>query len=106
MLSSFEENTPPVVIFPENYYHHSDSNKSTQKSGMKKQVSFDDSITDSVEAKFSQRGLSYHSLLTGADCGSLTPTTNMSTISVGKQPSYRIIIFMWTYLVIFALFDT
>ena len=109
MLSSFEENTPPVVIFPENYYHQPEANNS-RKSEMKKQVSFDDSITDSVEAKFSQLnfkdGLTYHSLVLATDSGSYTSTTNMSAISVGKQPSYRIIIFMWAYSLLFALFDS
>ena len=116
MLSSFEENTPPVVIFPENYYHYSHQYEfnSPRKSGMKKQVSFDDSITDSIEAKFSQlnykEGLVHHSVLTRqSDSESLTLTTNMSTtmstMSTGKKPNYRIVIFMWSFSLLFALFD-
>ena len=121
MLSSFEENTPPVVIFPENYYHQYDVNdaldsnlvNSQRKSGMKKQVSFDESITDTVEAKYARlnyrEGKVYHSMVSGSrqsDSESLTLTTNMSTMSVEKQPNYRIIIFMWSFSLFFALFDT
>ena len=80
---------------------------------MKKQVSFDESITDTVEAKYAQLNYRevtvYHSMVSGSrqsDSESLTLTTNMSTISMEKQPNYRIIIFIWSFLLFFALFDT
>ena len=84
-----------------------------RKSEMKKQVSFDDSITDTVEAKYVQlnfkEGKMYHSMVSGSgqsDSESLTLTTNMSTMSLEKQPNYRIISFMWAFSLFFALFDT
>lgn len=120
MLSSFEENAPPVVIFPENYYHDDEDDDAqdikaiynSRKLGMKKQVSFDDSITENVESKYAQLhyedGKMYHSIVSGSihsDSESLTLTTNMSTVSVEKAPDYRIIIFMWSFSTLYALFD-
>ena len=113
MLSSFEEKTPPIVIFPENFYQPDREEKSKSKlQDMRKQVSFDDSLTDGndekeVELKFEKETIKT-SLMSikdeRSDDGSVTITA--TSVYNERHPSYRTIIFIWTFSLFFGLFDT